>query len=212
MNAAAQRHPSDEKFVGQVLKRSSPVLTWRPALAARLREEEMEAKSVPAPHESSVRLSLSRFSKLTTRRMEALPVVSKVARSRHARAGVWSVTVRVVLGAIVGSLLAVLAILLVDARGNGGVSATGPFAIKESSAQAYDAPMDTLAAALVAPAAPTASTVPAAPAATAAVRAPIAASTHTATASAAHAALRAHATHAVSAHAARAHRTPAKHR
>jgi hypothetical protein len=83
MTAVAKRESSDsEVFVGSVLHRASPVLTWRPALEARA---ERERVSKLGTQEVSVcelieDREASRFSRAPTRKMIAWPIARSVRR------------------------------------------------------------------------------------------------------------------------------------
>jgi hypothetical protein len=93
MNAAIATRAHDENsFVGQVLMRRTPVLTWRPAVVERLERERTaghDGNEARIPMASSVRLTSS--SKLPTRRVVAWPVVAKLAH--HSRLSPRSLTV-----------------------------------------------------------------------------------------------------------------------
>jgi hypothetical protein len=115
MNAAIARraHDDDSSFVGQILLRRTPTLTWRPAVVERLEREaktpsgerEREGDEARIPMASSVRLTSS--SKLPTRRVPAWPVVAKLAH--HSRLSPRGVTIlRAAVALVVGCSLGVL--------------------------------------------------------------------------------------------------------
>jgi hypothetical protein len=80
--AVANREPSSYPFVGQVLARSSPVLTWRPALVAKatLERDVVAEEDIVDDRESSVQ----RVSRLPTTRMVVWPVIPRVRGSQSA--------------------------------------------------------------------------------------------------------------------------------
>ncbi len=108
MAAVAKRESDPEAFVGQVFARSSPILTWRPALAKRVADEaaadEISAYSVVDPHESSV----CRISRAATRRMVAWPVIAHVRRVH--RASMWTIVRRCAIAFVVAAALVALGV------------------------------------------------------------------------------------------------------
>ena len=119
--AIAKREPDDSSFVGQVLMRSSPVLTWRPAVVQRLEKEAMDSHPAFAdaadlhrvPLESSVRLTRSsRPSKATTRRMVAWPLVAKLVHQTKTDRGA-RVALRLGSAIAAGLVLGLVALLAI---------------------------------------------------------------------------------------------------
>jgi hypothetical protein len=117
MHAALARSEPDSRFVGQILMRSSPVLTWRPTVLERIERESSEGRIEVAdvagvqriPLESSVRLTENaRPSKTATRRVPAWPLVAKlVHHTRSDRAARFAVRTGSALlaGAVLGLLV-----------------------------------------------------------------------------------------------------------
>jgi hypothetical protein len=159
MAAVAQREDFADRFVGKVLARSSPVLTWRPALVAKAAQEaaaaEAEIEDVVDDPESSVQ----RISRLPTTRMVVWPVVRRV---QSAASPVTRPSVR---RTVVTALAAVVLVglgLTAHALNAPGVAAMAPPPAKVTTTRALDDSLD----AVVGPAPAAADVAAVAPSAT----------------------------------------------
>jgi hypothetical protein len=104
----------EDSFVGQVLMRASPVLTWRPTVVASLAERADETgATAPVTSDrsrSTIEISsLSRLSSRPTRRVVAWPVVRRVVRRSRAETA-WSLATRFGVSALVASVLLALGV------------------------------------------------------------------------------------------------------
>jgi hypothetical protein len=140
--AAAAKHESNpDFFVGQVLARSSPILTWRPALAKKAADEaaaeEISAHSFVDDRESSVH----RISRAPTRRMVAWPVIPQVRRDH--RESAWTIARRAAIATIAVAALVAIGIAAFAWEGR-GVARTAPPVARVIAAHVIDEGFDTL--------------------------------------------------------------------
>jgi hypothetical protein len=149
MASVALQHepPTDSSFVGQVLHRSSPVLTWRPARVLKvptpvptptLRLDEVELIEVPEE---------SRVSRIPTRRVVAWPVVPSVER-KETRSEAWSIAAHVTIALVLACGFA-LGIVALDSDPS-GVARSG-LALRDDATHVIETEQDTLAAEPLAP-------------------------------------------------------------
>lgn len=144
MAAVAKRERISDPFVGQVLARSSPVLTWRPVQAVKV--APASAPEVEDDRESSVH----RISRLPTTRMVVWPVIPRVRRARSQRtwASPWRAAMTVVVAA---------ALILVGAAASAwqpvGLARVSTPAEKVTTTRALDDGRDALVPVAPAPAA-----------------------------------------------------------
>jgi Na+-transporting methylmalonyl-CoA/oxaloacetate decarboxylase gamma subunit len=147
-------------LVGQVFRRASPILTWRPALAARAERERLEngdAQELSGASLIEDRESI-RFSRAPTRKMVAWPIVPRLRRETP-RADARRRLVRAVGAAVVTVLLILAAAVAVGAWAVRSIRRPEPPPARVLAAHVLDERVDTLAPAVAAIAAPPAKTV-----------------------------------------------------
>jgi hypothetical protein len=145
------REPSTpDAFVGQVLHRASPILTWRPALEARAERERVARRDVRELSGASLiedRESI-RFSRAPTRKMVAWPIVPRLRRETP-RGDARRKLVLEVGASVVTAALIVLAALAVGAWAFRGIARPEPPKARVLAAHILDERVDTLAPAPV---------------------------------------------------------------
>jgi hypothetical protein len=158
-----------DAFVGQVLHRASPILTWRPALEARAERERVARGYVQDLSGASLveERESSRFSRAPTRKMVAWPIMRRLRRETP-RADARRRLVRTVGAAAVAALLIVVAAVAVGVWAFPGSATPEPPTARVLGAHILDERVDTLAPAPVVVAAP-----PPAPAAPAVASQPV---------------------------------------
>ena len=144
MTAVAKHESNPDHFVGQVLARSSPILTWRPALVGNAKRaaeeaaaEEISAHSLVDDRESSVH----RVSRAPTRRMVAWPVIAQVRRAH--RQNPWTIVRRCAIAVVVVVALVALGVAEYAWQAR-GVALVSPPAARVVAAHVIDEGFDTL--------------------------------------------------------------------
>jgi hypothetical protein len=156
--ALSQREPSKpDPFIGQVFRRASPILTWRPALEARAERERVARANVQELSGASLledRESF-RFSRAPTRKMIAWPIVPRLRRETP-RGDARRKALRTVGGLVAAFTLLILAgAIATGAWAMRAVARPEPPAARVLAAHILDERVDTLAPAPVVAAAPT---------------------------------------------------------
>lgn len=119
----------EDSFVGHVIKRASPVLTWRPLQAPRITPGALHQTAATGRSRGGTArrgVDGSRVSRQPTRRMVAWPVVK---RARHGGPPAWRVALLVVGALLVGSALVLAGVRAASTQQGSGVDhpvATAP--------------------------------------------------------------------------------------
>jgi hypothetical protein len=154
--ALSQREPSKpDAFIGQVLRRASPILTWRPALEARAERERVARADVQELSGASLiedRESF-RFSRAPTRKMIAWPIMPRLRRETPRGVARLKVA-RSAAAAVVFTLLIMAGAFAVWASATRAVARPEAPAARVLAAHILDERVDTLAPAPVVAAAP----------------------------------------------------------
>jgi hypothetical protein len=117
MAAVAGREPSDHELVGQVFKRPSPILTWRPVKVQRI--------TPTAPAGNGDEALADRFSRAPTKRMVAWPVMPG---ARAARANAMRALLTLVAFALLCAAALTVCVYVLFGEGSNGPSASRAFA------------------------------------------------------------------------------------
>ena len=140
MAAVAQRDSSEDHFVGQVLVRASPVLTWRPVKVQRI------TPTPKAPEEVVVRTetdsTIFRISRVPTRRVVAWPVVPRLARTRSGARR--ALLAKLAIALVAGSALALAAFVVLGA--GAGTALAKPPTVRVATVHVIDDGFDLLSA------------------------------------------------------------------
>jgi hypothetical protein len=142
-----------DAFVGQVLHRASPILTWRPALEARAERERVARGDVQDLSGASLveERESSRFSRAPTRKLVAWPIVPRLRRETP-RGDARRRLVRTIGAAVAAILLIVAAVAAAVAGGAWafrGIATPEPPTARVQAAHILDERVDTLAPAPV---------------------------------------------------------------
>jgi hypothetical protein len=81
LHASPEPRPSKHDFIGQVIEKASPILTWRPQKVQRIQVGAPAVPRITEPSEASFNPVVT-FSRATTRRMVSWPVVPELPRAR----------------------------------------------------------------------------------------------------------------------------------
>lgn len=138
---ASSGHDRDSSFVGQVLEKGSPVLTWRKTRVLRVPTPMQTIELDMADVEEMPESTIQRVSRMPTRRVVAWPVVPNIER-RQVRSQAWSIAAHVTIALVLACGMA-LGIVALDVEGAGVARAAQP--LRDGTAHVMESPVDTLA-------------------------------------------------------------------